>query len=151
MDPATIAALITTGGGLLGSILKGFGKSEQEQALIQDQKNWEARRNRSISDVQRYMRPELARYNIEKDLPKIDPFFKKLLIGRMGETFGADRLSKFGIDLDDLLGGIGKNESPDSGTFGGRRIPGSVADRIMGKYGGHVGKRTHRATEEFNV
>ena len=152
-----LSALIGGGSSLLGSIFSGIGKSAERK---EDQKTWERQRAMRMADVEKYLKPKNERYAMEKDLGSMDPAFKKMMIGRLTDLMGSERLGKWGINPEDLIGGIGKSNAGEDipamrygkgilddgqgggmdGQFGGARIPASLPDQIMKKYG-MTGKR----------
>ena len=144
LPAAALAALIGGGSSLLGSIFSGIGKQSE---LKQQQKTWKEQRSTRLSDINKYMRPDLPRYSMERDMPSIDPAFKKIILGRLTDLLGGERLSKWGVDPTALLGSIGQGGgvSPKLGMPGGIRE--LVPQQIMQKYGmdfggGLQGKRT---------
>ena len=139
MDPVTLAAIIGGGSSLIGSIFSGIGKGQERKYATQE---WNRQRSARIGDVDKYMKPQLPRYSMEKDLPGIDPAFKKIILGRLTDILGNERLSKWGVDPTALLANIGMQQpSPQtSSRFGNMDIPNRFADNIMNKYGGRGGR-----------
>jgi hypothetical protein len=115
-----LPALISAGGGLLSGIFGGMArKGEQKREYKLAFENWEKMRNRRYQDLmQSPLRPETPYYAIEQDLPAFDLMLKRLALGRMGDIFG-DRLGGYGINLQDILGGLGQTQS----TQGSSPIP----------------------------
>ena len=144
--------MVQGGFGLLGSLLSGKAKEKEMKQEFEMYQKKGAEQKKRINES---LKPELARYNIEKDLSTIDPALKKMIFGRLTDVMGSESLSKYGVDPAALLasfsGGGGGSVHPitkqPEGTFAGNRIPGDIAERVMSKYGGHIGKRTERATE----
>lgn len=138
MHPLIGAALISGGGGLLSGIFGGLGKkAEMKQQYGEEYKAWEKMRNKRISDLKSSpLKPELDRYAVEKDLPAFDKMLKQLAIGRMGEAFGQEELSGYGINIQDLLGGLQAGPQQQQQQYGqpaqgigpGKRMP--FYDRI---------------------
>ena len=153
MDPLTLA-LIGGGSSLLSSIAGGIGEAQKQK---QAQKDWEKQRAMRMADVEKYLKPENPRYATEKDLGTMDPAFKKMMLGRLTDFLGGEKLGKWGIDPSALLAGIGKSSAPTGpdryqgkgilddgqggGQFGGASVSPTLAKQIMGKYG-MGGKRT---------
>ena len=141
--------------GLLGNVLGGiFAGKEKKAEAKRVEELYQKHRTQRFEDIEKYLKPELPMYNIVKDLSSIDPALKKMIFGRLTDVMGKDSLSKYGIDPSALLSGFGVGggsappvENQPEGTFAGNRIPGDIAERVMSKYGGHIGKRTERATE----
>jgi hypothetical protein len=158
MNPLVLSGLISGGTSLIQSLLKAAGPSEAEQAAQADYANWEKKKKSSLKDINQLLKPANERYAIEKDLPNIDPAFKKMIMGRLTDIMGNEKMSKYGIDPKALLAGIGQGGGggvmPEGmrmglpgGEFAGQRIPKNLAENVLGKYGGSVGKRTLKATE----
>ena len=139
MGPLLLPALISGGSSLLGSIFSGIGKSQERKQAYKD---WTKQRQTRIGDVEKYLKPQIPRYSMERDLSGIDPAFKKIILGRLTDILGNERLSKWGVDPTSLLANIGMQQpSPEtSSRFGNMDIPNRFADNIMNKYGGRGGR-----------
>jgi len=142
-----IAPGLTEGGmGLIGSILSGIGK---QQELKQQFEIYKKKGTEQEKRMLKYLKPQLPRYSMEKDLPTLDPVFKKLVMGSLMDRVGGERLGRYGIDPTSILGMLGGQQQTlgTGGNFGGVQIPEQLANNIMSKYGGgHIGKRTEMAT-----
>lgn len=136
-------ALAEGGMGLLGALLSGKGK---EQEMEKEFEMYKKKGGEQEQRMLKYLKPELPRYNIEKDLGTIDPAFKKMVLGSLTDVLGSERLGRYGVDPAALLSGIGSAPAAAAGGGAGGTAGDNAAERILGKYGGHRGKRTEEAT-----
>jgi len=111
---AALAALISTGGGLLGGLFSGKGKEQQSK---KDYDLWKKQSTQKQSWIDQKFKPQ-SNYNLAGNLGSLDEIVNKAVLGYMNETMGGSGgfLGNYGINIQDMLGGMkfgsGQSEAP---------------------------------------
>lgn len=113
IDP--ISAAIMAGGSLLQGILGGIAKSQElkhQQKLLEQQRQWKQQDWQKVMDL---LKPKTPLYE-PQTIPALSYAVQKAIFGNLQERLGQDLLSRWGLNLEDILKtsrlGLPFSESP---------------------------------------
>jgi len=109
---------------LLGSLLGGLGKGQQEQqqmdfAKEMQQRGWDEESRRRQEVGQERQLGSTGFFNLGRNVPWKNYAYGKMLQGMMGDLFGEEKLGRYGIDIANIQQGSGFGDPFSQSWMGG--------------------------------